>query len=80
MSVAGAIFILLENKKIKGEIKMALKDWEPVFIGSNVECSECGITLFAGTLASQIAKNTLFSSKTMYSCDTHVKTVAPFKN
>ena len=56
---------------------MALKDWEPVFIGSQVECSECGLTLHAGTLASQLVKKTLFSTKTIYSCDTHVRVIAP---
>lgn len=58
---------------------MALKNWNPVFIGSEVECSECGITLFAGTLASSLTKKTFFSNKTIYSCDTHVKVIAPVK-
>ena len=54
---------------------MALKNWGPVFIGSMVECIECGYILHPGTLASTITKKTLFSRKTLYSCDTHVKVV-----
>jgi hypothetical protein len=50
---------------------MALKNWEPVFMGSEVECSECGATLFAGTLASWHPK------KKKFSCDTHVRLLAP---